>query len=138
MKRARAKKYRIDFVCVHWYGGPDVDAFVNVLRKVHGMYRKPIWITEFAVGDWEAKNREQNRYPPEIVLSFMKKLLPKLDRLNFVERYAWFSAGEDSSALGTASPAKLRHVGVFELPIDQVPAGRGQVDNVHQELIRGA
>jgi hypothetical protein len=103
MKQAEEKKYRVDFVCVHWYGPPNAKGFVKHLKKIHKMYGKPIWITEFAVGDWKAKSREENRHSPKVVLKFMKELLPKLDRLDFVERYAWFPAGEDNRALGTSA-----------------------------------
>jgi len=103
MKQAEEKKYRVDFVCVHWYGPPNAKGFVKHLKKIHKMYDKPIWITEFAVGDWKAKSRQENRHSPEVVLEFLEELLPKLDKLDFVERYAWFPAGENNSALGTSA-----------------------------------
>ncbi len=103
MKGAKKRKLRVDFVCVHSYGGPNAKGFVNRLKKVHRMFRKPVWITEFAVGDWEAASAEQNRHRPESVLRFMEEVLPMLDRLDFVERYAWFPAMPDNRALGTSA-----------------------------------
>lgn len=103
MEGVKKRKLRVDFVCVHSYGGPSAKGFVNRLKKVHRMFRKPIWITEFAVGDWEAASVEQNRHRPESVLRFMEEVLPMLDRLDFVERYAWFPATQDNSALGTSA-----------------------------------
>jgi len=103
MKQAVAKKLRIDFVCVHWYGGTNVEGFVNRLKRIHEMYGRPIWITEFAVADWKAKTRKDNRYSPEKVLAFMKRVLPRLDELEFVERYAWFSSEVDHKALGPSA-----------------------------------
>jgi hypothetical protein len=103
MAEAKKRNYRVDFICVHWYGGPNADALVNRLKKIHQMYDKPIWITEFAVADWKAKSREQNRHSPETVLRFMKEILPRLDELDFVERYAWFSGAEDHKALGPSA-----------------------------------
>ncbi|PIG98400.1 hypothetical protein CS542_06300 [Pedobacter sp. IW39] len=32
----------------------------------------------------------QNPYTPEMVLAFMQRLLPKLEALDFVQRYSWF------------------------------------------------
>jgi hypothetical protein len=103
MKQAEAKQYRVDFICVHWYGSPDVKEFLNYLGKIHQMYGKPIWITEFAAADWKAESREKNQYSPAVVLTFMRELLPQLDRLDFIERYAWFSARTSDKALGPSA-----------------------------------
>jgi hypothetical protein len=103
MKGVAERELRVDFVCVHSYGGPNARGFVNRLRKVHEMFDRPIWITEFAVGDWEAKSAAENRHRPEAVLRFMEEVLPMLDKLDFVERYAWFPAMPDNRALGTSA-----------------------------------
>lgn len=103
MERAKKRGRRVDFVCVHSYGGTSVEALVKRLQEVHRMFGKPIWITEFAVGDWEAKSPEQNRHKPGAVLKFMEKALPALEKLDFVERYAWFPAGRDNRHLGTSA-----------------------------------
>jgi hypothetical protein len=67
------------------------------------MYGRPVWITEFGVGDWQAKSVQEHRYSPEKVLEFMQGVLPELDKLDFVEKYAWFPAGQDSKSLGTSA-----------------------------------
>lgn len=103
MKGAKERNLRIDFVTVHWYGGPNPDAFINYLKKIHRMYGKPIWVTEFAVADWNAKSPTENRHSIGEVHRFMKNVLPRLDELDFVHRYAWFSAGQNNAALGTSS-----------------------------------
>ncbi|MCU0796237.1 MAG: glycoside hydrolase family protein [Akkermansiaceae bacterium] len=94
---------KVDFVCVHSYGGTDVDAFIKRLGEVQRMFRRPIWITEFAVGDWDAKSVEQNRHRPDQVLRYMETLLPMLDRMDFIERYAWFPSAPDHGPLGTSA-----------------------------------
>ncbi len=103
MEGVKKRKLRVDFVTMHSYGGTDVEAFMNRLEAVRKLFRRPIWITEFAVGDWQAKSVAQNRHKPEMVLRFMEKLLPRLERCSFLERYAWFPAGPDSAALGTSA-----------------------------------
>ncbi len=103
MSGVQARDLRVDFVCVHTYGPPNADGLVNRLRKVHEMFGKPIWITELAVGDWQAKDVSENKHSPEIVAKFMRELLPKLEKLDFVHRYAWFSAKPDNKALGTSA-----------------------------------
>lgn len=103
MAGAKKRDLKVDFVCMHSYGGPNANALVNRLEAIHKLYKKPIWITEFAVGDWNAKSPAENKFKPDDVLKFMEDVLPKLHRLDFVERYAWFPAGPASSALGTSS-----------------------------------
>jgi len=103
MARAEANGLRVDFVTVHWYGHPNAKGFVRYLKKIHEMYGKPIWITEFAVADWKAKTRAENRHSPQRILAFMKELLPMLDELDFVERYAWFTAQPSNKALGPSA-----------------------------------
>jgi len=103
MEQARTRKYRIDFVCVHSYGDPDPVNFINRLERIHQLHRKPIWITEFAVADWKATEVKENRYSEQDVLRFMEKALPKLDRADFVERYAWFLAGKNHKVLGPSA-----------------------------------
>jgi len=103
MKGVKERDLKVDFVCVHSYGGTDADAFIRRLEAVHAMYDKPPWTTEFAGGDWLPKTVAENRHKPAQVADFMRKVLPKLDALGFVERYAWFPAGENSAALGTSA-----------------------------------
>ena len=103
MAGVKKQKLQVDYVCVHSYGNTDADAFMNRLESVHKLYDRPLWITEFACGDWEAKSVAQNRHKPELVLKFMKQVLPRLEKCSFVERYAWFPAGADSAALGTSA-----------------------------------
>lgn len=90
MHKADSLNLRVDFVCVHHYGGANSENFLNKLKRVYELYNKPIWITEFAVADWEAETEEENKYSEEDVLWFLKKALPVLEELDYVERYAWF------------------------------------------------
>ena len=100
MKGVAERYLRVDFVTVHSYGGLSVDGLMTQLAAVHQQFQRPLWITEFAVGDWQAKTRAENRYKPEQIVKFMEELLPRLDRCEFVERYAWFPAKPDNRALG--------------------------------------
>lgn len=102
MKQAEAKDYRVDFICVHWYGGPNAKGLVNKLKKIHQLYGKPIWLTEFCPADWDARKTGNNKHSPETVKKFMLEVLPLLDELDFVERYAWFTCRDDNLALHTS------------------------------------
>jgi hypothetical protein len=100
MKGVVERQLRVDFVTVHSYGGPSADALMKRLAAVHEMFGRPLWITEFAVGDWNAKSRAENKYRPEQIVEFVRDVLPRLDACEFVERYAWFPAKPDSAPLG--------------------------------------
>ena len=117
MKGVEERQLRVDFVTVHSYGGPNADALMKRLAAVHELFGRPLWITEFAVGDWSAKSRAENKYRPEQVVEFVGKVLPQLDACEFVERYAWFSAKPDSAALGPS--ALFNHDGTLT-PVGEV------------------
>jgi hypothetical protein len=102
MKKADSLGYRVDFVTVHSYGGINVGNFINKLKQIHELYGRPVWITEFAVADWEAKNGI-NKYSSGQVLTFMKEVLPVLDTLSFIKRYAWFSANATNIHTGSSA-----------------------------------
>lgn len=103
MTKATAKNLRVDFVCVHNYGGANANNLKQKLEETYTEFNKPIWLTEFAVGDWNASSPEENKYTPTQVLTFMKDALPMLDKLDFVERYAWFSAKTSNPALTSSA-----------------------------------
>lgn len=94
MKEAEAREYRVDFICLHWYGditAPDaVEVLKDFLESNWKRYRRPIWLTEFSgsTGPWleivdPPVTREKNA-------EFIRKALPMLESLPFLERYAWF------------------------------------------------
>ena len=117
MEEAAKRNLRIDFVCVHWYGGINADNFLARLEEIHNLYDKPIWITEFAPADWSASSPSESRHTKSEILQFAKKVLPALDDVDYVQRYAWFSAKETSGPLGNAalfdSSGQLTALGKF-------------------------
>jgi hypothetical protein len=103
MTKAKKKKYRIDFVCVHWYWHPNPDDLLGKLRAIHKLYDLPIWITEFAVADWDTNPKKPNRFSEDDVANFLKKVLPELEKTPWVERYAWFPSGPKFPALSSSA-----------------------------------
>lgn len=103
MAKAKAKNLQIDFVCLHSYGSTNAKAFLQRLEKIHRLYQKPIWITEFACGDWSAKSPKENKHKPAAVLRFMETVFPALDKLDYIERYAWFPPSQKNNALSTSA-----------------------------------
>jgi hypothetical protein len=86
---------RLDFMALHLYSSPDAESFLRKIDAVYEKYRLPIWITEFAVADWEAlKKPNKNRYSESEVLAFMRAVLPELEKRPYIIRYAWFGASD--------------------------------------------
>ena len=103
MAGAEQKKYRVDFVTIHWYGGNDPQGFLDYLARVHDLYHRPLWITEFAPADWSAGPGHPNRYTPEQMADFMRVVLPEMNKRDYVQRYSWYSAGPKDAALGPSA-----------------------------------
>lgn len=100
MQGVDQKHYHVDFITIHWYGDCNAQGFLGYLAHVHEMYHRPLWITEFSPGDWSAGPGHPNRYTTQQVAGFMKAVLPAMNKLDYVQRYAWYSAGTDDPALG--------------------------------------
>ena len=121
MDRAKARGYRVDFVCVHWYGEEfDIDGAVNQLKNflqaVHRKFQLPIWLTEYSLIRWS----DPPTYPSwEQQAEFAAKSIEMLETLPFVERYAWYSLptwvkdGSDRNSLyyqdGRLTPAGVAY-----------------------------
>jgi hypothetical protein len=103
MDSVKARNYRVDFICLHVYGGTDDNGFIQTLQSVYDKYHLPIWITEFAVADWNATSPANNQFSTSDVLGFMQRLLPRLESLSYVQRYSWFSGSPDSADLAPSA-----------------------------------
>lgn len=76
---------RISMIALHDYSC-NTKSLLSYLSAVHQRYGLPIWLTEFACGDRNAKR------PLHDQLSFMQEVVPELEKAAFVQRYAWMSA----------------------------------------------
>ena len=100
MKEANRRKYRIDFLAVHYYGQSkarwnNVPAAVGDMKRylvaVHAKYKKPIWVTEWCLVRW-GDGHSKNTYPSiQSQAQFAKLAAQMMDTLPYVERYAYFS-----------------------------------------------
>ncbi|SIS94983.1 Glycosyl hydrolase catalytic core [Roseivivax lentus] len=89
MREVERRGLRVDFMAVHYYSPDgDVRAFRNWLIAVHKAYKRPIWVTEFALIDWNRPGRAT--YEANAV--FAQKAIRMMEDLPFVERHAWFAA----------------------------------------------
>lgn len=99
MAGCAAKNYRVDFVCIHWYGGNDPSGFLGYLDTIHNLYGKPVWVTEFAPADWSGNHG----VTVQQTMDFMRIALPEMNKRDYVQRYAWFSAGTGDSVLANSA-----------------------------------
>ncbi|WP_144057682.1 glycosyl hydrolase [Novipirellula maiorica] len=109
--QAAAKKLRVDFIAVHRY--PNLQKkgvalqFLRSLEQLYREYRLPIWITEFSGLNFGSKDRHMT---PADNVEFMQNVLPKLEQLPYIERYAWFS-GDIASLYVKDKPSELGWIG---------------------------
>jgi lysophospholipase L1-like esterase len=91
MAEAKQKKLRVDFLCLHWYGDITKPNAIEALRKyLQGYwdrYHLPIWLTEFSGGNFEGHSRKATI---EDNAAFAAGAGAMIERLPFVERYAWY------------------------------------------------
>ena len=92
---------RVDFIAIHWYASPNVSGFLSMLDNLYAKYKLPIWITEFAVADWKATSA--SRFTVDDVATFMRAVLPELDKRPYIERYAWKTRKMSDVNMGTSA-----------------------------------
>lgn len=89
MNEVARRGLRVDFMAVHYYSTTgDVAEFRNWLIQVHREYKRPIWVTEFALIDWSRPGRASYAANAD----FAKSAIEMMQDLSFVERHAWFAA----------------------------------------------
>ena len=93
-KGAEAQKLHFDSVGFHHYGPPNADAFMHRLERVYKMYGRPIWVTEFGVTDWKARNGALNRFKERDAIRFIETVCPFMERTPWIRGYAWFPWGK--------------------------------------------
>jgi Glycosyl hydrolase catalytic core len=121
MRGARARHYRVNFIAVHWYGGnfsttAAVGELQSYLRAIHDRYKLPIWLTEFALINFATSPAT---FPtPDQQAAFLTAATRMLQRLPYVQRYAWFAlpatAGDGSAGLFRPGPVATPAGRAFE------------------------
>ncbi|MEO5878184.1 MAG: glycoside hydrolase family protein [Streptosporangiaceae bacterium] len=94
MQGAAERRYRVDFIALHWYGADfttskAVTSLREYLQRVQARWHKPIWLTEFALIN---HSNGAMYYPPQAqTTAFVKAATRMLEGLPYVERYAYFA-----------------------------------------------
>jgi Glycosyl hydrolase catalytic core len=102
----------VKFVPMIWGAVQQLESY---LRQIHARYHKPIWLTEFALANFSG----QPRFPSQrLQAAFVRASVAMLDRLSYVQRYAWFalpvSATDGSMGLFRSGPVPTRVGRAFE------------------------
>ncbi len=90
MTEAKTKNLRVDFLCLYWYGDITASDPVGDLQKYlqrWDRYHLPIWLTECSGADFSFHHR---RTTVTDNAQFAAASAAMLEKLPFVERYAWF------------------------------------------------
>lgn len=103
MIKAERAGLRIDFMPMHCYGWPDPDDFLDKVAKLHEKYQRPVWVTEYAVADWDATAKRKNEYSVKQVSAFMQETVAGMREMPFVERFAWKTRDVDDRHMGTSA-----------------------------------
>lgn len=103
MEEAGAKDLRVDFITMHSYPSPNSDSFLENVQKLYDRYGKPIWITEYAVADWEATAKSPSRHSEKDIMAFMAETASGLRQMPFVERFAWKTRAEGDPIMGASA-----------------------------------
>jgi hypothetical protein len=93
MKGAAQRGYRVDFITLHWYGGDFNPANAtsqlrSYIAATYAKYHKPIWVTEYALMNFSGGQRLPSA---AVQAEFVTKSTAMLEKLSYVERYAWFA-----------------------------------------------
>ena len=103
MNAIEQQNLQCDAVAVHSYGGINSSAFLDMLDNVYTLYQRPIYVTEFAVADYNAVNGVPNQYSVQQVSDFMETVCPAMDNLTYVKGYAWYPwPSTNSNALASS------------------------------------
>jgi hypothetical protein len=96
MGQAKKQGRRVDFIALHFYGDYTDPATVGRIERdikaVHARWKLPIWITESGtLPAWKWENRPPHAKPTAArARGHLRRMGAMLDRLPYVERWAWF------------------------------------------------
>lgn len=108
MLRAKREKLRVDFMTMHCYAWPNSADFLEKVTALHEKYDRPVWVTEYAVADWNATRKRRNEYSRREVETFMRETVKGMRAMPFVERFAWKTRAITDRQMGTSALFDLK------------------------------
>lgn len=97
LSNIRSRGGDVDFWCLHWYG-ETLGQFYDYIWSTHHQLdaSKPVWITEWAPSNWDEGRPLEKGY----VEGFVRDACKYLDGLEWVERYCFFGAMNNTGTVG--------------------------------------
>lgn len=109
-----------NFMCVHWYAnGKTADDMIEYLEHMFSIYKKPIWITEYAPQTTGDSMKDPARYSWAQVNAFITKTTKFFEETPWIHRYAWHHSYVGTSALWTKN-GTLTQTGIAYRDADRV------------------
>ena len=84
---------RLSYLATHDYSC-EPQKTLNYLKELYETFKLPVWLTEFSCGDHAAGR------PTADHITYMRAILPLLDKTDFVYRYSWMAAHDSSGKRG--------------------------------------
>lgn len=98
-----AAKSDMSFIAVHKYyenySAKTAYEFLMLIDETYEKYKKPIWVTEFALWNADKNNPQSAKNAQE----FLKIVCKGLNERSFVERYSWFCPNYKETAASASS-----------------------------------
>lgn len=96
-------KQNTSFIAIHNYqqnydGRESALQYLEEIDECYNKYRKPIWITEFALWRFDKNSKDSAK-----TQEFMKIVLKGLNERSYVERYSWFSPDYSKTEASSSS-----------------------------------
>jgi hypothetical protein len=104
MQKAQTNGYRVVYICLHNYHQTTASGLKSWLEAEHNKYGLPIWLTEFNRTDADTTATTTQ------VKNYLSQVLPMLESLPYLERYAIFNFPSNSVFNDDGSPSAIGQV----------------------------
>ena len=92
---------------MHRYAWPKADEFLRKVTELHERYGKPVWVTEYAVADWDATSTRPCVDSRAQTEDFMRATVAGMRAMPLVERLLG-KPGRPGTSKWVAQPSSTR------------------------------
>ncbi len=109
MSQANANGLKVDAVAFHWYDistptdpAGAASQFLGRVDSYHNSYGLPVFITEFAIHDWDGNYSDAQMIDAN--RQFLNIIIPGLESRSYVAGYCWYNWFSDSPLYSGSPP----------------------------------